>query len=277
MSRFYDNKCAMLSRNCFTCNFSGVLGWCEVFGAGSSMRRFLAIVTVIWFTVGLARAEQPVELELVLLADASSSIQEGEFDLQIGGYARAFRDPGVISAIQELGGNGIAVTFVQWSATHQQFDIVPWHHVKSPADAMQFGFSIDTQARKVVSFGTATGSALRYAGQLFEDNGFAGARRVIDVTSDERSNQGPHPRGVRDAVLAKGITINGLAILDDYFDMEGYFRDNVTGGPGSFILSVNTYADFAWAIRLKLIREISNKPYAGRFPRPTDIALNHIP
>lgn len=200
--------------------------------------------------------EVPVELELVLLADASSSIAGDEFDLQIGGYAAAFRDPRVIAAIREIGPGGIAVTFVQWSAPFQQYDVVGWRHLRGAAEAAAFAAEIEAGARRIRSYGTATGSALAHGARRFEDNGFAGRRLVIDISSDEHSNQGPHPSGVRDRVLARGITVNGLAILDDAFDLEDWFRANVTGGPDSFVMAVATYADFAEAIRLKLIREI---------------------
>ena len=223
------------------------------------MTRSLTLVLALLLSTApaSARAETEVELELVLLADASSSIEGDEFELQIGGYARAFRDPGVIAAIRELGGNGIAVTFVQWSATFQQYDIVPWRLVRDADEAAAFAKAIETQARQVKSFGTATGNALRHAGESLADNDYLGKRRVIDITSDEHSNQGPHPRGERDDLVARGITINGLAILDDSFDLEAYFQDAVTGGPDSFIMTVESYADFATAIRRKLVREIS--------------------
>jgi len=207
-----------------------------------------------------AAAETVVELELLLLADASSSIEGDEFDLQINGYANAFRDPQVIAAIEGLGGNGIAVTFVQWSATFQQYDIVPWRRVHDANSAHAFATEIETQARKFVGFGTATGSALAKGSRRFSNNGYKGMRKIIDITSDEHSNIGPHPRAVRNDILAEGITINGLAILDDSFDLETYFREAVIGGPNSFVLAVETYADFAWAIRLKLEREISGTP-----------------
>ena len=208
--------------------------------------------------------EIAVEVELVLLADSSSSIRGNEFELQVRGYASAFRDPRVIAAILALGGNGIAVTFVQWSATFQQIDAVGWSHVRTPADADAFAHAIETQARRFHGFGTATGAALLHGAGLFDGNGYAGRRRVIDITSDEHSNQGPHPRSVRGPIIGSGITINGLAILDDAFDLKAYFTDSVIGGPYSFVMAVDTYFDFAEAILRKLVREISGQPQAMR-------------
>ena len=207
--------------------------------------------------------EIPVEVELVLLADSSSSIRGEEFDLQISGYANAFRDQSVVDVIAGLGGNGIAVTFVQWSAAFQQFDTVPWTLVRNRGEAEAFARAIESQARRFQGFGTATGAAMRHGAALFEANGFAGRRKLIDITSDEHSNQGPHPKGIREGILASGVTINGLAILDDEFDLDRYFKEFVVGGPNSFVLAVETYRDFAAAIKLKLIREISDLPVAG--------------
>ncbi len=198
------------------------------------LNKFISLLKQLLASAG----EIPVELELVLLADSSSSISGSEFDLQIGGYAAAFQDASVIDAIAELGGNGIAVTFIQWSASFQQIDAVAWSHIRSSDDAIAYGIE-------------------RFAG-----NGFDGRRRVIDLTSDENSNQGVHPKGQRADIIANDIALNGLAILDDDFALESYFRQNVIAGPGAFVMAVASYADFAEAIKLKLIREISDTPLA---------------
>ncbi|MEX0347722.1 MAG: DUF1194 domain-containing protein [Rhizobiaceae bacterium] len=213
-----------------------------------------------------ARAQTTaVELELVLAADASSSIRGGEFELQVGGYAAAFRDPGVIAAIERLGGNGMAVTFVHWSASFQQKVVVPWQLIRNSSDAHRFAKDIENQARRFTTFGTATGAAMEFAAERIRSNAYSGRRRVIDISSDERSNQGPHPVGRREAIVESGITINGLVVLDDEEDLIGYFTDNVIGGKDAFVMAVEDYADFADAIKRKLIREIE-APLAGRLP-----------
>ena len=225
--------------------------------------RCAALLCALLVLSPAARAETiNVELELVLAADASSSIRGGEFDLQVGGYASAFRDARVIRAIESLGGNGIAVTFVHWSAAFQQLVVVPWMQVQDRARAEAFAAAIERQARRFTTFGTATGSAMEHAAGLIDGNDFAGRRRVIDISSDERSNQGPQPAGRRDAITARGITINGLVVLDDHEDLLTYFRDNVIGGDDAFVMAVESYADFADAIKRKLIREIRSRPLA---------------
>jgi len=224
----------------------------------------ILVLAALQNTISTAIAEQVrVELELVLSADASSSIRGNEFELQVHGYASAFRDPLVIDAIMDLGGNGIAVMFVQWSASFQQFDVVDWTRIRTRGDALAFADAIENQARRFTGFATATGSAMIHAADAIDTNGFVGARKVIDISSDERSNHGRHPASARDDIVPRGMTINGLAVLDDDDDMVQYFKDHVIGGPDAFVVTVGSFEDFAEAIKLKLVREISSNPLAG--------------
>lgn len=228
----------------------------------------IAALWLFFAPVAAPAEDVAVELELVLLADASSSIRGNEFDLQTQGYANAFRDPRVIAAIEELGGIGIAVTYVQWSATFQQTDTVPWMHIRNGADALRFAEAVTTQSRRFHGFGTATGVALQHGAEAIMENRFEGRRKIIDITSDEHSNQGKHPGSVRGEVLAAGITVNGLIILDDKFDLEAYFRASVIGGEDAFVIAVESYADFADAILRKILREITGAP-AASLPQPS--------
>ena len=210
-------------------------------------------------------AVQPVELELVLAVDTSASVNDGEYRLQMEGLADAFQDPKVIASIESQGPTGIAVTLVQWSAEPRQ--VIGWTQVRDPTSALRFARAIARQSRTAVGRTTAVGSVIRYATALFSASGFAGRRRSIDVSGDGRNNSG-HPIWVeRKAALATGVTINGLAILDGDPKLEGYFEDYVAGGPGAFVLTAEDFADFARAIRLKLLREI-NPAVVWRGPWP---------
>src|SRR5581483_12338423 len=92
-------------------------------------------------------------------------------------------------------------------------------------------------------------------------------RSVIDLSGDGSNNQGTPVADARAAVLGAGITINGLAIINEEPDLETYYRTQVIGGPGAFALSARDYEDFAQAIRRKLLREIEAVPIAqGRGP-----------
>lgn len=207
-----------------------------------------------------AQDGQPVPLELVLAVDASSSVDEAEFALQMRGLAAAFREPAVIDALRVTGGAAVAV--VQWSQAERQVLAVDWTLVHRGADALALAEAIGATPRLIEGGHTAAGSAIRFAARAFESNGFLGQRRVIDLSGDGRVNDGPFPAAIRDAAIAQGITINGLAILNEIPDLEDYYRAYLIGGAGAFVMTAVDYRDFARAIAAKLIREIRDQPLA---------------
>lgn len=211
--------------------------------------------SLCWMSPG--RADTYVDLELVLALDASSSIVGDEFDLQIKGYAEAFRHPSVVAAIARLRPHGISVTLVQWSASFQQFQSVGWSHVFDRASAERFADEIESKSRKFVGFGTAIGSAIEYSVGLFGRGGFRGRRQVIDISADERSNMGSHPSYMRNSAVKAGITVNGLAVREGDDTLTEYFEKYIITGPSAFVISIETYGDIAEAIRRKLLREMS--------------------
>jgi len=209
-----------------------------------------------------ARAE-PVDLELLLAIDASLSVDEGEFALQMGGLARAFRDPRVAAAIRAAGDLGIGVALVQWANSNQQDLAVGWSRVRDPASAESFAQGIEATGRHFVGAGTAIASALRFAIPLFDGNGFEGRRKVIDVSGDGSDNRGPAPEQFRDLAVLRGITINGLAIVNEDPFLQLYYAQRLIGGTGAFVVVAQDYRDFQDAIVLKLVREIVAAPVAA--------------
>lgn len=206
-----------------------------------------------------ARAEQ-VAVELILAIDCSSSVQPEEYALQMRGVADAFRSPEVIQAIASATPNGVAVTLVQWSGESMQTQALPWTHVHDKASAAAFAKQVEESPQYMQWGATAIGEALSFSVGLFEDNGFEGIRQVIDVSGDGSSNQGEFPTVVRPLVIAAGVTINGLAILNDEPDLDKYYKEQVIGGKRSFVERAKDFADFGAAIRRKLIREIGSPP-----------------
>lgn len=211
------------------------------------------------------RAE-PVDLELILAVDSSSSVDYREFGLQMNGLAAAFRNDGVIAAIRDGRLGVIAVSLVQWATPGAERVAIPWALVRGRASAEAFAEAIDNAPRHVPTGGTGISAMLASAAKLFADNGFEGARRVIDVSGDGRDSHGPGLDLTRVAAVAQGITINGLPILSDFPDLEAYFAAQVIGGPGAFTQPAASYDDFAGAIRAKLMREIRGPPIVGQAP-----------
>jgi hypothetical protein len=214
-----------------------------------------------------AQERVAVDLELVLLADATGSIDDAEIRLQRQGYATAMQDPQVLWAIENGGSLGrIAVAYVEWAGVASQDVVVDWMLVEDAETAARFGERLMAAPRR--AFGTnAIGAALLKGLDLLESNGFEGGRRVIDLSGDSSWNpQGPPIALARDAALGADVVINGLAILCDrpcsgrprYENLEQAYADRLIGGPGSFVVTAEGRDSFAQAVRRKLILEIAD-------------------
>ncbi len=204
---------------------------------------------------------QEVALELVLLADASGSIDQSEIEFQRQGYAEAITDPAVLNAIADTLTGSIAVTYVEWAAN--QAVVVDWTIIDSNDDARAFAEALLVPPR-MAGGRNAIGAALIAGRDLIEANEIAGLRRVIDFSGDSIGNfSGPSIAEARDAVLAAGITINGLPILclecsgPSSSNLTATYQEQIIGGPGSFVVAADGRGRFAEAVRRKLILEIA--------------------
>jgi hypothetical protein len=210
-----------------------------------------------------ARAEELVDLELVLAIDASSSVDEAEWRLQMQGYAAAFRDPRVQTALRSGPTRSIAVSVVVWADATVPKWSSPWHRLAGPADAEGFGAFMAGLGRGAEG-GTGIGAGIAWAIRRFDRNGFAAPRQVVDVSGDGRETPArevvvlmPQARAM---ARARGVTVNGLAIANEDPDLAAWYANNVISGAGSFVMRAADFEAFAEAIVLKLIREIEWQP-----------------
>lgn len=212
-----------------------------------------------------------VDLELILAVDVSRSIDEDEARLQREGYVRAWRDPRIARAIQNGPLGRIAVAYVEWAGTQYQQIIVNWTLIKDAAGAQAFADAIERSPRIAESW-TSISAALDFCVPMF-NNAYEGTRRVIDVSGDGSNNRGRPIRSARDDAIARGITINGLPIVNDRpspfgfaaeKDLDKYYEQNVIGGPGAFMTVAIGFDTFAQAVLTKLIKEIANLPAGVR-------------
>lgn len=227
----------------------------------AGFRRALSIIALLAaLAVGAAAPAQavPVDLELVLAVDCSGSVDDDEFALQIKGYAAAFSHPSVIRAIRSGQYGAIAVTYVQWSGPFLQNQAVGWTLVRDADTAEGFAGLMLAARRTIYRGGTSLSGAIDHAVTLFGKSGYEGQRRVIDISGDGINNTGRRPFDARDDAVARGFTINGLAILTDFGGLDRYFEENVIGGPGAFVIAAESFESFAAAILNKLIREIAS-------------------
>ncbi len=229
------------------------------------VRILRAAVLGIALSLGASMSQaRPVDLELILAVDASLSVSFDEYLHQMRGLATALRSPEVITALERTGDAGIAVTVVQWSSADLQEMMLGWTHIADGAAARALAKRIETMPRTMLMGNTAIGALIHAALPMFHDNGFEGARRTIDISGDGRSNEGPHTETARDRAIAEGVTINGLAILNQDPRLDIYYRESVVGGPAAFVMSANDYHDFGRAMMTKLISEIGGLPLARR-------------
>ncbi|MGD9509838.1 MAG: DUF1194 domain-containing protein, partial [Geminicoccaceae bacterium] len=209
-------------------------------------------------------APLPVDLELVLAVDVSGSMDRGEQALQRRGYVEAFVHPEVTAAILSGPYGRIAATYVEWAGPGLQRVTVPWTLLETPEAAEGFAAGI-SEVPPVRYRGTSISAIVTFAAPLFDDNGFEGLRRVIDVSGDGPNNAGSPVTVTRDAAVASGIIINGLPIQLSpggpfglgAGDLAAYYRDCVIGGPGAFVIPVTEEGQLLEAIRRKLILEIA--------------------
>ena len=212
----------------------------------------------------------PVDLELVLAVDVSYSMDPDEQALQREGYVKALSSKEFLQALRQGPNGKIAVTYIEWSSEYDQKIVLPWRLIGDPetADAVASELANAPYQRRSR---TSISGGLRFGKSLFDNSGYRGLRRVIDVSGDGANNSGPPITQIRDDVVASGITINGLPLMlkranpgtMDIQNLDVYYEDCVIGGPGAFVIPVRERSQFIEATREKLVLEV-----AGRAPAP---------
>jgi hypothetical protein len=221
-----------------------------------------------------ARAAEQVDLLLALAMDVSRSMSQPKFQLQREGYAAAIANPQVLDAVKSGPHQRIAICFIDWSAPGEQKLVIDWSVLDGPVSARRFAELIIQAPRSFFNSTSIAGGIDFAVGQIARAP-FEAERHAIDVSGDGTNNSGRDVRDARDQAVAKGIAINGLAILTDIQfaqnpqhtnppgGLEKYYRDYVIGGSGAFVMVAEDFSSFGRAMVKKLIAEIAS----GRMPR----------
>ncbi len=216
-------------------------------------------------------ADVEVDLELALAIDVSGSVDEEEAALQRMGYIAAFRHPSVVEAIRHGPLGRIAVSYYEWAGFGHMKVVAPWTVIGDKASADAFATTLE-RAPPETARRTAIADAIDFGAASFDNNGYVARRRVIDISGDGPNNWGGSVTEARDKAVARGVTINGLPIINDRPSMFGlpplrdldlYYRDCVIGGPGAFYVVARDFKDFGRAVLRKLILEIADAGPAG--------------
>src|ERR1700758_525996 len=208
-----------------------------------------------------------VDLEVILAADVSRSIDDAEFDMQRKGCAAAVTDPPVLTAIHSRPGSSIGVCFIEWSGDEDQQVVVDWTEIRDEEDAGSMAAAMLAAPRSFMGR-TSISAAIDFAMAHFATSKWQANRHIIDISGDGTNNSGRPVTEARDQAISRGITINGLAIINDkpnlgysaHTQPPGglplYYRQNVIGGPNAFLLVVRDFNSFADAMANKLAKEI---------------------
>jgi hypothetical protein len=230
-------------------------------------RLLLAVLAAIVFA-GPAVAAEQVDLLLVLASDVSRSVDAAKFKLQRDGYVAAISNPRVIEAIKSGPHGRIAICFIEWSGVGAQRVVIDWTVVDGAKTAQDFASQLD-EAQRSFADRTSISGGIDFAMAQLEHAPFEASRRTIDVSGDGTNNSGRDVTLARDEALAQSVTINGLVILSEQplswnadhtnppGGLEAYYRNNVTGGPNSFVMVAENFNTFGQAILNKLVAEVA--------------------
>ena len=232
------------------------------------IRSAVALVALMVVPLVAARAAEQVDLLLVLASDVSRSVDHPKFLLQREGYAAAVSNPQVLDAIKSGPHGKIALCFIEWSGYGAYKVVIDWSVIDGTASARKFGDQLAELPRSFADR-TSISGGIDFSVQQLNRAPFEASRRTIDVSGDGTNNAGRDVRLARDEAVAKGIVINGLVILSERQmpwnaehtnppgGLENYYRENVVGGPGSFVLVAEDFQSFGRAIIKKMIAEIA--------------------
>ncbi|MGJ4929325.1 DUF1194 domain-containing protein [Bradyrhizobium sp. HKCCYLS2038] len=227
----------------------------------------------------LSEKEASVDVELILAVDVSYSMDLDELAIQREGYAQALSSREFLQALKNGVHGRIAVTYFEWAASSDQKIIIPWRVIDGPESADAVAAEImKTPIRRASR--TSISGAIYFAMPLFDEDPYRGLRRVIDISGDGPNNNGSPVTIARDEAVSKGIVINGLPIMVkepsystmDIENLDLYYKDCVTGGTGSFVVTIKSRDEFKEAIRTKLLMEV-----AGRAPPPRIVPVADSP
>ncbi len=242
---------------------------------GRCLLALVALVASQITHVALARAAEQVDLLLALAMDVSRSMEQPKFLLQREGYAAAITNPQVLEAIKSGAHQKIAICFIDWSGPGEQKLLIDWSVIDGVASARRFGDLI-FEAPRSFNDRTSIGGGITFAAAQIARAPFEAERHAIDVSGDGTNNAGRDVQFARDQAVAKGIVVNGIPILTELQysripehtnppgGLEKYYRDNVIGGPGSFVMVAEDFSAFGRAMVKKLIAEIAATPIPRR-------------
>lgn len=215
-----------------------------------------------------ALAEDCIDVELVLLADLSSSMDTEERKIVRDGHVAAFRHGAVLDQIFSSANpcGAIYVTYIEWASG--QNTVVDWTLIDSDEAAEDFAIALETAPfSKDIGTRTFLSPAMDFAARQIIENGVYGQNLVVDILADGRDDSAFPPSDVvqkysgPDLPVWERIVFNGLPVVRSPDSASGaklveYFNENVIGGPGARVIPAKGFDDVPDAIIQKISKEI---------------------
>jgi hypothetical protein len=235
-------------------------------GTGVQIGGWLLLATLC--LASTARSAENVDVAIVLVTDVSRSIDDSEFELEKQGYSAALTSPKVLAAIKSGVAGAVALSYVEFAGTYEVRTVLDWSVIRDDGSARGFATRLAAAPRSFWGR-TAISAGVDRAVQMIAESGYETPRRVIDVCGDGTNNAGREIADARDDALKADIVINGLAIINEHpvawtfahvqpvGGLAKYYRENVTGGSGSFVQEVHDFHAFGDAMTRKLVTEIA--------------------
>lgn len=204
------------------------------------------------------------DVNIVTALDVSDSIDAQSTRIEIEGMAQAILAPEILQAIRAGRYGRVGFAIFAWHEGAYP-ELVSWTLVGDDRDARavserlrnvtpaDFGVSVD---RMVEPRMTDLSGAIDHAAVLLLTAPFATDRMVLNVIGNGWDNVGEGPIYARDRLVGEGGTINGVILGEDPV-LADYFRQNVIGGRGAFLITVRDKSAITDVLARKFLRDVA--------------------
>ena len=204
------------------------------------------------------------DINIVTALDVSDSIDAQSTRIEIDGMARAILAPEILRAIRAGRHRRVGFAIFAWHEGAYP-ELVSWTIIGDDQDARavserlrnvspsEFGVSVD---RMVEPRMTDLSGAIDHAAVLLLTAPFATDRMVLNIIGNGWDNVGEGPIHARDRLVGAGGTINGVILGEDPV-LADYFRQNVIGGRGAFLVTARDKSAITNVLARKFLRDVA--------------------
>ncbi len=204
-------------------------------------------------TTAMSEGRLRVDANVVTALDASDSIGSDEERIEREGLAQAVVHPRFLEAIASGQHKQIGFAVLTWSSHGQTDALIPWTVLRTFDDAERISRALLATTLRPSLDGSVPVERIEWPGRggltdlaqaislgadLLRAAPFEAQRSVMNIVGSGPSNSGLEPSRARDAALRDEFVINGVVARKGSPADVAYYRSEVIGGPGSFVMQV---------------------------------------